>query len=62
MLVLVDGIAQAVLEQCSAYAKARIQFGSPFAKNQAVSFKLADMAAELEAAPFLYRGFNKAAR
>jgi alkylation response protein AidB-like acyl-CoA dehydrogenase len=59
ILVLVDGIAQAVLEQCRAYAKSRILFGSPITKNQAVSFKLADMAAELEAARFLYGGFNE---
>ena len=48
------GIAQAVLEKCTDYAKTRIQFTSPIAKNQAVSFKLADMATEIEAARFLY--------
>ncbi|HUT70543.1 MAG TPA: acyl-CoA dehydrogenase family protein, partial [Desulfatiglandales bacterium] len=48
------GIAQAVLEKCTDYAKTRIQFGSPIAKNQAISFKLADMATEIAAARFLY--------
>ena len=48
------GIAQAVLEKCTDYAKTRIQFGSPIAKNQAISFKLADMATEIQAARFLY--------
>jgi len=60
ILVSVDGIAQAVLEQCRAYAKRCNLFGSPIAKNQAISFKLADMATELEAARFLYWGSNKA--
>jgi alkylation response protein AidB-like acyl-CoA dehydrogenase len=48
------GIAQAVLETCTDYAKTRIQFNSPIAKNQAISFRLADMATEIEAARFLY--------
>jgi alkylation response protein AidB-like acyl-CoA dehydrogenase len=48
------GIVQAVLEKCTDYAKSRIQFGSPIAKNQAISFKLADMATEIAAARFLY--------
>ncbi|UCH06692.1 MAG: acyl-CoA dehydrogenase family protein, partial [Deltaproteobacteria bacterium] len=48
------GIARAVLAQCSEYAKTRIQFGAPISKNQAVSWKLADMATEIEAARFLY--------
>jgi alkylation response protein AidB-like acyl-CoA dehydrogenase len=60
ILVPVDGIAQAALEQCSAYANSRIVlFGSPITKNQTISFKLTDMAAELKAAQFLYWGFNK---
>jgi alkylation response protein AidB-like acyl-CoA dehydrogenase len=59
-LVLVDGIAQAALEQYKAYAKSRIVlFGSPITKDEAISFKLTDMAAELKAAQFLYWGFNK---
>ena len=48
------GIVRAVLAQCTEYAKTRIQFGAPIAKNQAVSWKLADMATEIEAARFLY--------
>jgi len=48
------GIAQAVLEKSVEYAKTRIQFGAPIAKNQAISWKLADMATEIEAARFLY--------
>jgi alkylation response protein AidB-like acyl-CoA dehydrogenase len=48
------GIAQAVLEKCTDYAKTRIQFTSPIARNQAISFKLADMATEIQAARFLY--------
>jgi len=48
------GIAQAVLEKSTEYAKTRVQFGAPIAKNQAISWKLADMATEIEAARFLY--------
>jgi alkylation response protein AidB-like acyl-CoA dehydrogenase len=59
ILVLVDGIAQAALEQCKAHAKSRIVFGSPITKNKAISFKLADMATEVEAAQLLYWGCNK---
>jgi alkylation response protein AidB-like acyl-CoA dehydrogenase len=59
ILVLFDGIAQAALEQCRAYAKSRIVFGSPITKNQAISFKLTDMAAELGTTRFLYGGFNE---
>lgn len=48
------GIAQAVLEKSVEYSKTRVQFGAPISKNQAISFKLADMATEIEAARFLY--------
>jgi len=48
------GIAQAVLEKCSDYAKTRIQFGASIAKNQVISFRLADMATQIQAARFLY--------
>jgi butyryl-CoA dehydrogenase len=48
------GIARAVLGKCTEYAKTRIQFGAPISKNQAVAWKLADMATEIEAARFLY--------
>jgi butyryl-CoA dehydrogenase len=48
------GIARAVLEKSIEYSNVRQQFGAPISRNQAVSFKLADMAIEIEAARFLY--------
>ena len=47
------GIAQGAYEHAVAYAKERIQFGKPIAAQQAVSFKLADMATEIDAARLL---------
>jgi len=47
------GIAQAVLDKSVEYSKTRVQFGAPISKNQAISWKLADMATEIEAARFL---------
>jgi len=47
------GIAQAVLDKSVEYSKQRMQFGAPISKNQAISWKLADMATEIEAARFL---------
>ena len=44
------GIGQAAFGAALAYSKKRIQFGSPIAKFQAIQFKLADMATELDAA------------
>ena len=44
------GIAQAAYEQALGYAKVREQFGKPVAAQQAVSFMLADMAIQIEAA------------
>jgi alkylation response protein AidB-like acyl-CoA dehydrogenase len=44
------GIAQAALDLASAYAKERHAFGGPIARFQAISHKLADMQAEIEAA------------
>ena len=44
------GRAQRALELATEWAATRIQFGKPIGKNQGVSFKLADMATELEAA------------
>ncbi|MEK5183944.1 acyl-CoA dehydrogenase [Solibacillus sp. FSL W7-1324] len=53
------GIAEAALEAATAYAKERIQFGKPIAKQQGVGFKLADMATAVEAAKLLvYRAAN----
>jgi short/branched chain acyl-CoA dehydrogenase len=46
-------LTQAVLHLATAYAKERTQFGQPIAKFQAVQFKLADIATELEAARWL---------
>src|SRR5690625_2723864 len=47
------GIAQGALDAATNYAKEREQFGKPIAYNQGVSFKLADMATETEAARLL---------
>ena len=44
------GIAQGAYEEALQYAKVREQFGNPIAAQQAVSFMLADMAIEIEAA------------
>jgi len=47
------GIAQASLEAATKYAKTRKAFGSPISNLQAIQFKLADMATNLEAARIL---------
>ncbi|HAM80726.1 acyl-CoA dehydrogenase [Ornithinibacillus bavariensis] len=47
------GIAQGALDAAINYAKEREQFGKPIAHNQGISFKLADMATEIEAARLL---------
>ncbi|MEW9676370.1 acyl-CoA dehydrogenase [Lentibacillus sp. L22] len=47
------GIADAALELAVSYAKEREQFGRPIARQQGVSFKLADMATQVEAAKLL---------
>jgi len=44
------GMAQAAFDLSSRYAKERVQFGRPISKFQAISFKLAKMAMEIEAA------------
>lgn len=44
------GIARAAFEFALDYAKQRKQFGRPIIDNQAIAFKLADMAVEIEAA------------
>jgi alkylation response protein AidB-like acyl-CoA dehydrogenase len=46
-------LTQAVLDLALAYATERTQFGQPISSFQAVQFKLADMATELEAARWL---------
>jgi short-chain 2-methylacyl-CoA dehydrogenase len=43
------GLAQGAYEQALAYAREREQFGQAIAKFQAVQFRLADMATEIEA-------------
>ncbi|MEJ7560113.1 MAG: acyl-CoA dehydrogenase [Pedobacter sp.] len=49
------GIAKGAYEAALAYAKERHQFGQPIASFQGISFKLADMATEIEAAELLIR-------
>ena len=44
------GIAQHALEEAVKFSKERVQFGKPICKNQGISFMLADMATEIEAA------------
>jgi alkylation response protein AidB-like acyl-CoA dehydrogenase len=46
-------LTQAVLDLATEYAQRRVQFGQPISKFQAVQFKLADIATELEAARWL---------
>ena len=46
-------LTQAVLDLATEYARERVQFGQPISKFQAVQFKLADIATELEAARWL---------
>jgi len=47
------GIARACLEESLAYAAQRKTFGKPIAQHQAIQWKLADMATELDAARLL---------
>ena len=47
------GAARAAYEAALAYAKERETFGKPIIEHQAVSFRLADMATEIEAARLL---------
>ncbi|MEO7730887.1 MAG: acyl-CoA dehydrogenase [Kofleriaceae bacterium] len=47
------GIGRAALEDSLAYAQQRRTFGKPIAQHQAIAFKLADMATELDAARLL---------
>jgi alkylation response protein AidB-like acyl-CoA dehydrogenase len=47
------GIARGAYEAALKYAQERIQFGKPIAQHQAIAFKLADMATEIEAAELL---------
>jgi len=47
------GMAQGALDAAIKYAKQRKQFGQPISEFQAIQFKLADMATEVEAARLL---------
>ena len=47
------GIGRAVLEEALEYAKTREQFGKPISTFQAIQWKLADMATEIDAAELL---------
>lgn len=47
------GIASGAMELAIAYSKERKAFGKPISEHQAIAFKLADMATEIEAARLL---------
>ncbi len=47
------GIAKGAYEAALKYSKERIQFGKPISSFQGISFKLADMATEIEASELL---------
>lgn len=49
------GIAKGAFDAAVAYSKQRQQFGQPISSFQAISFKLADMATEIEASELLIR-------
>ncbi len=58
---LAVGMAQGAYEASVSYAKQRRQFGKPIAQFQAIQWKLADMATEIEAARLLmYRAARRA--
>jgi len=48
------GVARAALEAAIAYARQRTSMGKPLIEHQAVNFRLADMATQVEAARQLY--------
>jgi short-chain 2-methylacyl-CoA dehydrogenase len=48
------GLAQACLDESLTYAKERQQFGRPISSFEAIQFKLADMATEIELARLMY--------
>jgi len=49
------GIAQASLRASISYSKDRVQFGKSISRNQAIQYKIADMAMEIESARLLIR-------
>ena len=50
---LATGIARGAMEDSIQHVKERVQFGKPLAALQSIQFKIADMAAEIEAARLL---------
>ena len=48
------GVAQGALDRAVTYIKERVQFGKPLASFQGIQFKIAEMAARIEAARCLY--------
>jgi alkylation response protein AidB-like acyl-CoA dehydrogenase len=55
------GIASSALDAAKNYARERVQFGQPIATLQAIQFKIADMATEVDAARLLtYRAASLA--
>lgn len=55
------GVASAALATAKTYARQRVQFGQPIASLQAIQFKIADMATEIDAARLLtYRAADLA--
>lgn len=57
------GLARGSLEDALAYSQQRVQFGRPIASFQALRFKMADMATEIEAArALMYRVADKVDR
>ena len=54
------GIAKGAYKAALKYSKERVQFGKPISHFQAIAFKLADMATEIEASELLtYQAANK---
>jgi len=47
------GLTQAVLDKSIEYSKQRVQFGAPISQNQAISWMVADIGTQLEAARLL---------
>src|SRR5690606_1066950 len=47
------GISKGAYEAALKYSKERVQFGKPISQFQGISFKLADMATEIEASELL---------
>jgi alkylation response protein AidB-like acyl-CoA dehydrogenase len=47
------GMAQAAFDAARSYAKERVTFGKPIIEHQAIAFKFADMATQIEAARLL---------